>query len=184
MTNISFERPSNFRSLRLQAGTTTKAIAKKQLQAARTPDHETLYLETAVYMSGDDGRRVYACKRCRLREERRRANKDAARKKLAAQQSSGSDTSSSQRPVPVGIPGAPAPSEDYITGANAEQYDPHQKAQVVEEPMWDPKRADWRHEIVLFNSAPEVPIQDGSCMWLPFRVICYGKCHGEKLGFR
>lgn len=177
-TYLSFERVTTFRGLRLQAGTTTKTIAKKQLQAGRVPEHELVYLETAVYMSGDNGRRVYACQRCRLREQRRRANKDAARKK---QTSSGSDSSPSHAPPSeAGVP----PSKDYITGANADQYDPHSTMQVVEEPDWDPKRSDWRHEIVLFNSAPEVPIKDGSCMWLPFRVVCYGKCHGEKIGFR
>lgn len=106
-------------------------------------------------------------------------SKDASRKKPT---SSGSDTSSAkpQVVVPTGIP----PSPDYITGTNSDQYDPHRTDQVVEEPGYDPNRADWRHEIVLFNSAPEVPIKEGSCVWLPFRVVCYGKCHGEKVGFR
>lgn len=189
-----FERVTTFRGLRLQAGTTTKTIAKKQLQAGRTPEHEILYLETAVYMSGENGQRVYACQRCRLREQRRRANKDAARKK---QTSSGSDSSPSHaqgqgQGQGQGQPGGEAgdilarlaPSKEFVTGENADQYDPHSKTQKVEEPPWDPERADWRHEIVLYNSAPEVPIKDGSCMWLPFRVVCYGKCHGEKVGFR
>ncbi len=34
------------------------------------------------------------------------------------------------------------------------------------------------------NSPPEVQIKDGGCNWLPFRVVCYGKCHGEKTGFK
>lgn len=207
--NVYLERPSTFKGLMLQAGTTTKAIAKKQLQAGKTAAEEVLYLETAVYMSGENGKRVYACKRCRLREERRRANKDAARKKQAIVstlstgaegQGVGGDgqtgmmiangnglgyTSYLESQSRIGrMPGAPPPSLDYITSLNAEQYDPHNKVQVVEEPKWDPHQADWRHEIVLFNSSPEVPIKDGSCMWLPFRVVCYGKCHGEKLGFR
>lgn len=178
LTNLSFERINSFRGIRLQFGTTTKAFAKKQLQAGATPENELLYLESAVYMSGENGRRVYACKRCRLREQRRRANKDASRKKGP---SSEADATS---PMPhanrMGLP----PSPDYITGVNPDQYDPHRLDQVVEEPGFDPNRSDWRHEIVLFNSAPEVPVKDGSCVWLPFRVVCYGKCHGEKIGFR
>lgn len=189
-TNVYFERPSTFKGLLLQAGTTTKAIAKKQMQAAKTAPEEVLYLETAVYMSGENGKRVYACKRCRLREERRRANKDAARKKqvpVVAASEAGPQSGAVPGPTfppPAPVPGAPPPSVDYITGENAEQYDPHIKTQVVEEPHWDPTRPDWRHDIVLFNSSPEVPIKDGSCFWLPFRVVCYGKCHGEKVGFR
>lgn len=177
-TVFTFERIGTFRSLRLQVGTTTKASSKKQLQAGPTPKEQLAYLETAVYMSGENGKRVYACKRCRMREARRRQNKDANRKK---QSNSGSDTSSSN-PLPSasGVP----PSADYITSANPDQYDPHRTGQTVEEPTWDPRRPDWRHEIVLFNSPPEVAIKDGSCFWLPFRVVCYGKCHGEKLGFK
>jgi hypothetical protein len=76
------------------------------------------------------------------------------------------------------------PSADYITGENPHQYDPLRTSQVVEEPAWDPEKPDWRHEIVLFNSPPELQLKDGSCTWLPFRVVCYGKCHGEKTGFR
>jgi hypothetical protein len=211
--NVYLERPSTFKGVVLQAGTTTKAVAKKQLQAGKTAPDELVYLETAVYMSGENGKRVYACKRCRLREERRRANKDAARKKHAAPATAtqpypgmagggagsgdygsngmshvsganGVNPSFFNPAASARLLGAPPPSVDYITGINAEQYDPHNKTQVVEEPTWDPTRADWRHEIVLFNSSPEVPIKDGSCMWLPFRVVCYGKCHGEKVGFR
>lgn len=177
LTNLALERISCFRGLRLQLGTTTKATAKKQLQAGVTPEHEMVYIEAAVYMSGEGGKRVYACKRCRQREHRRRASKDASRKKPA---SSGSDTSTRPPTANQGLP----PSVNYITGANPDQYDPHRLDQVVEEPGFDPNRVDWRHEIVLFNSAPEVPIKDGSCVWLPFRVVCYGKCHGEKVGFR
>ncbi|GMK55321.1 hypothetical protein CspeluHIS016_0203770 [Cutaneotrichosporon spelunceum] len=173
----TFERLANFRGLRLQAGTTTKTSSKKQLAQGAIPIQQLAYVETAVYMSGENGKRVYACKRCRAREERRRQNKDAARKKQVVQ-----DTDA----VP---PNAPRPSlhpptEDYITGENAVQYDPHRIGQVVEEPPWDPTIPDWRHEIVLFNSPPDVAVKDGSAFWLPFRVICYCKCHGEKVGFR
>ncbi|KAL1411632.1 SPT3 Dosage dependent suppressor of Ty-induced promoter mutations-like protein [Vanrija albida] len=171
-----FERLATFRGLRLQAGTTTKTSSKKQLQAGAIPAHQVAYVETAVYTSSDNPKRVYACKRCRNREERRRQNKDAARKKQVA---SDSDTSAS----PVPRPSLQPPSEDYITGENAHQYDPHRVSQVVEEPPWDPTVPDWRHEIVLFNSPPEVAVKEGSCFWLPFRVICYCKCHGEKQGF-
>ncbi|TXT07215.1 hypothetical protein VHUM_03385 [Vanrija humicola] len=171
-----FERLATFRGLRLQAGTTTKTSSKKQLQAGQIPAHQVAYVETAVYTSTDNPKRVYACKRCRNREERRRQNKDAARKKQVA-----SDSDTSVSPVPR--PSLQPPSEDYITGENAHQYDPHRVSQVVEEPPWDPTVPDWRHEIVLFNSPPEVAVKEGSCFWLPFRVICYCKCHGEKNGF-
>lgn len=175
----SFERLANFAGLRLQAGTTTKTSSKKQLAAGQIPPHQLAFVETAVYMSGDDGKRVYACKRCRAREERRRQNKDAARKKAAV--TSDSETAAT---TPAPRPSLHPPSEDYITGENAAQYDPHRIGQVVEEPQWDPTVPDWRHEIVLFNSPPDVAVKDGSCYWLPFRVICYCKCHGEKVGFR
>lgn len=171
----SIERIGTFRSIKLQAGTTTKTHSKKQQQAGPTPLETSLYLETAVYMSGNDGKRVYACKRCRMRETKRRQNKDANKKKAS---NSESDTPPDRKPD------LSKPTETYITGANAEQYDPQKTGQVVEEPPWDPKVPDWRHEIVLFNSAPEVQVRDGSCVWLPFRVICYGKCHGEKNGFK
>jgi len=171
----SLERIGTFRSIKLQAGTTTKASSKKQLQAGPTPRDELLYLETAVYMSGDNGKRVYTCKRCRMREAKRRQNKDASRKKPAS-----NEISSPVKPV-VSIS---MPNQDYITGSNADQYDPLNSEQRVEEPHWDPSNPDWRHEIVLFNSPPEVSVKDGSCVWLPFRVVCYGKCHGEKQGFR
>lgn len=174
----SFERLANFRGLRLQAGTTTKASSKKQLAAGAVPAHQLAYLETAVYMSGENGKRVYACKRCRGREERRRMNKDAARKKQIT------PAVDPDTPAPQPKPSQHPPTEDYITGVNSAQYDPHRVTQVVEEPPWDPAVPDWRHEIVLFNSAPEMPMKDGSCYWLPFRVICYCKCHGEKVGFR
>lgn len=171
----SLERIGTFRSIRLQAGTTTKASSKKQLQAGPTPRDQLLYLETAVYMSGDNGKRVYACKRCRMREAKRRQNKDASRKKPA-----GNEFASPGKP----LVSAAMPNQDYITGSNADQYDPIKNGQRVEEPHWDPMTPDWRHEIVLFNSPPEVIVKDGSCVWLPFRVVCYGKCHGEKQGFR
>lgn len=173
----SFERIANFKGLRLQAGTTTKTSSKKQLAAGAIPQHQLAYVETAVYTSGENGKRVYACKRCRNREERRRQNKDAARKKQIA-----SDTEPSATPSPR--QGLRPATEDYVTGENPAQYDPHRMGQVVEEPPWDPTLPDWRHEIVLFNSPPDVPCKEGSCFWLPFRVICYCKCHGEKVGFR
>lgn len=173
----TFERLANFKGLRLQAGTTTKTSSKKQLAQGAIPVQQLAYVETAVYMSGENGRRVYACKRCRAREERRRQNKDAARKKQVA---ADPDASASNGPRPSLHP----PTEDYITGENSAQYDPHRIGQVVEEPPWDPTIPDWRHEIVLFNSPPDVAVKDGSAFWLPFRVICYCKCHGEKVGFR
>ncbi|WWC68610.1 uncharacterized protein I206_102540 [Kwoniella pini CBS 10737] len=175
---MAFERIATLHGLRLQAGTTTKASSKKQLQAGPISREHLAYVETAVYMSGENGRRVYVCKRCRNREARRRASKEVNRKRHP---NSDSDTSSSQpKPRPSLIP----PSQDFITGENADQYDPHRNGQVVEEPPWDPDHRDWRHEIVLFNSPPEVKMEDGSCNWLPFRVVCYGKCHGEKVGFK
>lgn len=172
-------RIGSFRTLRLQTGATTKTSSKKQQQLGPTPNHQLIYLETAVFMSGENGKRVYACKRCRSREARRRLNKDQNRKK----QSNSESESSSPPPKPV-VQTATPPSPNYITGVNPEHYDPHRNGQVVEEPSWDPHTADWRHEIVLFNSPPEVQIREGSCNWLPFRVVCYGKCHGEKLGFK
>ena len=174
----TLERISTFRSIRLQAGTTTKASSKKQLQAGPTPNEQLLFLETAVYMSDEGGKRVYACKRCRMREAKRRQSKDASRKKPQS-----SEDAPIVKDVKPDITSRP-PSATYITGSNPEQYDPHKQGQEVEEPPWNPSVPDWRHEIVLFNSAPEVPMKDGSCSWLPFRVVCYGKCHGEKHGFR
>nr|XP_031862898.1 uncharacterized protein CI109_001372 [Kwoniella shandongensis]KAA5529970.1 hypothetical protein CI109_001372 [Kwoniella shandongensis] len=175
---MTFERIATFHGLRLQAGTTTKASSKKQLQAGPIPKEHLAYVETAVYMSGDNGKRVYVCKRCRNREARRRASKEVNRKR---QPNSDSDTSSTKpKPRQSLVP----PSQDFITSENPDQYDPHRSQQTVEEPPWDPDHRDWRHEIVLFNSPPEVKIDDGSCNWLPFRVVCYGKCHGEKVGFK
>lgn len=171
----NFERIATFKGLRLQMGTTTKTSSKKQLAAGAIPPNQLAFVETAVYMSGENGKRVYACKRCRSREERRRQNKDAARKK---QLTTEVDPAANSKPKPSLHP----PTEDYITGENSSQYDPHRMTQVVEEPPWDPTVADWRHEIVLFNSPPDVPCKEG--FWLPFRVICYCKCHGEKVGFR
>lgn len=176
VTNL--ERVGTFRSIKLQAGTTTKTASKKQLQAGPTPKEQLLYLETAVYMSGENGQRVYACRRCRMREAKRRQNKDASRKKPTSESESSAPASRPQRQS------AAPPSPDYVTDANPEQYDPLRTTQQVEEPTWDPTIPDWRHEIVLFNSPPEVLVKDGSCVWLPFRVVCYGKCHGEKQGFK
>lgn len=170
------ERVGTFRALRLQAGTTTKANSKKQMSAGPIPRDQMLHLETAVYMSGEHGKRVYVCKRCRMREARRKQSKDANRKKHSASESEASSKAPRQS--------SSSPSIDNVTGENPDQYDTHRESQVVEEPPWDPLASDWRHEIVLFNSPPEVTIKDGSCMWLPFRVVCYGKCHGEKTGFR
>ncbi|WVF65817.1 hypothetical protein IAT40_000554 [Kwoniella sp. CBS 6097] len=175
---MTFERIASFYGLRLQAGTTTKTSSKKQLQAGPVPKENLAYVETAVYMSGENGRRVYVCKRCRNREARRRASKEVNRKR---QPNSDSDTSSSQ---PKHRRSLVPPSQDFITAENPDQYDPHRTSQVIEEPPWDPEHRDWRHEIVLFNSPPEVKMEDGSCNWLPFRVVCYGKCHGEKVGFK
>lgn len=172
----TLERVGTFRSIRLQAGTTTKTASKKQLQAGPTPKDQLLYLETAVYMSGESTQRVYACRRCRMREAKRRQSKDAGKKRPANE----AEEAAPPRPRLSIIP----PSQDYVTDANPDQYDPLRATQMVEEPAWDPNVADWRHEIVLFNSPPEVMVKDGSCVWLPFRVVCYGKCHGEKQGFR
>lgn len=176
----SLRRIGSLSIIRLQAGTTTKRQSKKQAQSGPAPSGEIAYLETAVYMSGlqNDGRRVYSCKRCRSREWRRREHKDVTGK---IQSNSESDSSSSRIPS---HPDAPLPSHDWITGDNPDQYDPQRASQTVQPPPWDPFRPDWRHEIVLFNSAPEVTTKDGSCDWLPLRVVCYGKCHGEKTGFR
>ncbi|KAK8861605.1 hypothetical protein IAR55_002428 [Kwoniella newhampshirensis] len=175
---MTFERIATFHGLRLQAGTTTKASSKKQLQAGPIAKQHLAYVETAVYMSGENGKRVYVCKRCRNREARRRASKEVNRKR---QPNSDSDNSSTKpKPRQSLVP----PSQDFITSENPDQYDPHRNQQIVEEPPWDPDHRDWRHEIVLFNSPPEIKIDDGSCNWLPFRVVCYGKCHGEKVGFK
>ena len=177
----SLQRLDTFHAIRLQAGTTTKISSKKQQQAAPVPPEQVVYLQTAVYTSGDKPRRIYVCKRCRTREMKRKQNKEANRKKQRTSNSeSDSSAAKNARPSVKGIPA----SEEYITGENPDQYDPQRHSQVIEEPVWDPHTADWRNEVVLFNSTPEVPMKDGSCVWLPFRVICYGKCHGEKLGFR
>lgn len=179
---MTFERLSTFHGLRLQAGTTTKNSSKKQLQAiGHIPKDKLAYLETAVYMSGENGKRVYVCKRCRNRETRRREAKDRNRKR-AQPATSDSDAASpvSKPPRQSLVP----PSVDFITAENPDDYDPKRGGQMVEEPSWDPDCADWRHDIVLFNTPAEVKLEDGSCNWLPFRVVCYGKCHGEKVGFR
>lgn len=172
------QRIGTFRALRFQTGTTTKARSKKQEQAGPIPNENIAYLQAAVYMSGENGKRVYACKRCRAREDKRRKKKDALRKRVSL-----SESSASSKPTQPSANGH-IPFQDTITGDNPDAYDPLRSGQVVQEPPWDPHRLDWRHEIVLFNSAPEIPIQSGSVAWLPFRVVCYGKCHGEKMGFR
>ncbi|WVQ79154.1 hypothetical protein IAT38_001250 [Cryptococcus sp. DSM 104549] len=184
---MTLERISTFNGLRLQAGTTTKNSSKKQLQAiGHIPKEQLAYLETAVYMSGEGGKRVYVCRRCRNREARRRDQKDRNRKRApnahAHVHTSDSDASSpaQRQPRRSLVP----PSQDFITAENPEDYDPRRNGQVVEEPPWDPDCSDWRHEIVLFNTPSEVKLGDGSCNWLPFRVVCYGKCHGEKVGFQ
>ena len=182
-------RLDTFRALKLQAGTTTKNQSKKCLQNIPTPIEQVAYLETAVHMSGveNDGRRVYVCKRCRNRETRRKEHKDLNRKKHS---NSGSSSSSNPKPSdPLSDPKLPEsttalPSPDRVTGQNPDQYDPHRASQVVDPPPWDPSVPDWRHDIILFNSMPELAMSDGSCACLPFRVVCYGKCHGEKTGFR
>ena len=173
------ERIGTFKAIRLQAGATTKLSSKKQLQAGPTPKDQIAYLETAVYTSGDNPKRVYPCKRCRAREMRRKETKEANRRK---QDSSGSDTSSSKPRATR--PSLQPPSLDYITADNPQDYDPLRLNQTVEDPSWDPNLPDWRHEMVLYNTPPEVQVKDGSIYWLPFRVVCYGKCHGEKAGFR
>lgn len=74
---VTLERVGTFRSIKLQKGTTTKASPKKLLAQGETPREETLWLETAVFMSGGE-KRVYACKRCRAREvSEQPANDDA-----------------------------------------------------------------------------------------------------------
>ena len=176
--NSSLQRIDTYRAIRLQAGTSTKLSSKKAQQANPVPPERLIYLQTAVYTSGDNPRRVYPCKRCRMRELKRKQLKEANRKK---QHSSESDSSAAKNPKPS-IKGI-LPNAEYITGENADQYEPLNRSQVVEEPVWDPHTQDWRNEMVLFNSTPEVTLKKGSCEWLPFRVICYGKCHGEKLGF-
>nr|ODN92410.1 suppressor protein SPT23 [Cryptococcus depauperatus CBS 7841] len=178
---MTFERISTFHGLKFQAGTTTKNSSKKQLQAiGHIPKDKLAYLETAVYMSGENGKRIYVCKRCRNREARRRDAKNRNRKR--AQPTSDSDASSSVLKPPR--QSLVTPSPDFITAENPDNYDPKKVGQVVEEPPWDPDYSDWRHEIVLFNTPSEIRLEDGSCNWLPFRVVCYGKCHGEKIGFR
>jgi hypothetical protein len=191
----TLERIDTFTNIRLQSGTTTKKPSKKQIQAGPTPPEQLAYLETAVYMSGpgEYGKRVYACRRCRMREAKRRVSKETSKKKVldSESESSSNKVNKVQRLGPSedistgdGHQPATLASQDYIKGENSEQYDPMRGGQVVEEPVWDPGSTDWRHEIVLFNSPPEIGIKDGSCVWLPFRVVCYGKCHGEKVGFR
>jgi hypothetical protein len=171
-------RVGTFQVLRMQAGTTTKSVSSKQAKEV-LPREQQVFLETAVYTTGENSRRVYACKRCRAREAGRKKKKEESRKK----RHSGSESSSSnQHANPIPSKGQPTP--DYVTGENPEQYDPGRKDQVVEEPAWEPMRKDWRHDFVSFNTAPEVAIKDGSIESLPFRMICYAKCHGEKLGFR
>jgi len=169
-------RTGTFKTLRLQAGTTTKQISKKQEQlkeqarkGLKDPaqlDTSTVYLETAVYKS-DGHTRVYACSKCRGREAKRRHSKETSRKNPSAEQK-----------VKV---------EPSTTGGGDDDgasYDPLRGGRVVAEPPWNPSTADWRHEIIIFNHSPEVSIKDGAVESLPFRVICYGKCHAEKTGFR
>lgn len=171
-------RIGTFKSIHMQAGTTTKTISSKMVKEKPSPE-QIVYLDTAVYTTGSDSRRVYACKRCRAREAGRKKKKEEGRKKPQ----SGSESSSSNPPQ-NGRPALAQPSPDYVTGANPEHYDQGRKDQVVEEPPWDPTREDWRHDFVSFNTAPEVLIKDGSVESLPFRMICYAKCHGEKIGFQ
>lgn len=183
-------RTGTFKTLRLQAGATTKQMSKKQEQARElarrgdphTLDQSTLYLETAVYKS-DGQTRVYACKRCRQREEKRRKTKESSRKTPLTEPANGHvNLKSSLSPQPKS---EQSPSPDYVTGDNADEYEPMKASQVVEEPSWDPNVPDWRHEIITFNSSPEWPFKEpGTVDWLPLRVICYGKCHGEKTGFK
>ncbi|EIW68975.1 hypothetical protein TREMEDRAFT_73985 [Tremella mesenterica DSM 1558] len=174
----AIERIGTFTAIRMQTGTTTKLSSKKQLQAGPTSIEQVIYLETAVYTSGDNPRRVYPCKRCRAREARRRETKEATRRKRGHADSEAFSNKSSQPRT-----SAPPPSTDFVTGENPDDYDPHKHDQIVEEPPWDPTKPDWRHEMVLFNTPPELPIKDGSVSWLPLRVVCYGKCHGDKSGF-
>lgn len=182
-------RIGTFKTLRLQAGTTTKQMSKKQEQIkeqakknVKDPvalDASTIYLETAVYKS-DGQTRVYACKRCRGREEKRRKSKESSRKNPISSDATRMSSSSPRQPKLQS-----SPSPEYVTGENAEEYDPMRVGQVVQEPTWNPDVADWRHEIIMFNNSPEMAIKEpGTVDWLPFRVVCYGKCHGEKTGFR
>jgi hypothetical protein len=182
-------RTGTFKTLRLQAGATTKQMSKKQEQARELTrkgdpyglDQSTLYLETAVYKS-DGQTRVYACKRCRAREEKRRKTKESSRKTPLTEPTNHVNPKSSLSPRPKP---EISPSPDYVTGDNADDYDPMKARQTVEEPQWDPHVPDWRHEIITFNSSPEWPFKEpGTVDWLPLRVICYGKCHGEKTGFK
>jgi hypothetical protein len=170
-------RTGTFKTLRLQAGTTTKQISKKQetareqarraLKDSSAPDTSTVYLETAVYKS-DGHTRVYACSKCRGREAKRRQSKETSRKN------------------PTAEPKVKAEPVNLNAGkeADGEAYDPIRSLDVVFEPTWDPNTPDRRHEIIIFNNSPEVAIKDGAVDSLPFRVICYGKCHAEKTGFR
>lgn len=183
----SIAKIGTFQAIRLQAGATTKLPSKKQQQAQPIPLEKILFLETAVHRIGDNGKRVYACKKCRAREAKRRQSKESGLRKKGYEATSGSDSSNQKKAQIKMEPSTEAdrqPSRDYITGVNSDQYDAGRTDQVVEEPSWNPHKADWRNEIVLFNTAPEIPIVDGSCNWLPFRVVCYGKCHNEKHGFR
>ena len=164
------KRLLTFRVLRLQAGTATKLSSKKSLSGLSSDRERTAYLETAVYAAGESGRRVYACKRCRHREAKRRESRPIAKK---------------GPPIPVSnAQDVVLPSSNHIAGFDGDRYDPLKQGQIVLEPPWDPDNADWRHEMIMFNTSAEVPIVDGSISALPFRVICYGKCHGEKTGFR
>lgn len=189
-------RIGTYKILRMQAGTTTKSISSKQAKE-KPPKEQQIYLETAVYTSGENSRRVYACKRCRAREASRKKKKEESRKKrqsdsesssphpksLAAAAAAAADNAKNNVKPNVS-PSHLQPSPEYVTGDNPEHYDAGRKDQVVEEPGWDPTRKDWRHDFVSFNTAPEVAIKDGSIESLPFRMICYAKCHGEKLGFQ
>lgn len=195
-------RIGTYKTLRLQAGTTTKQMSKKQeqqkeqakkgLKDTSVLDSATVYLETAVYKS-DGQTRVYACKRCRGREEKRRKNKESNRKNPIPESDGNGHAdvaamagkTSSLSPTPLQAPMQMQSSPAYITGDNPEDYNPSRVGQVVQEPTWDPDVVDWRHEIIMFNNSPEMAIKDpGTIDWLPFRVICYGKCHGEKTGFK
>jgi hypothetical protein len=176
-------RTGTFKTLRLQAGTTTKQISKKQEQlkeharkGLRDPsvlDTSTIYLETAVYKS-DGQTRVYACSKCRAREAKRRHSKETSRKNPAP------STSAAEQKVQAGA----STSGNGLVEDEGASYDPLRGGKVVMEPPWNPSVPDWRHEIIIFNHSPEVTIKDGAVESLPFRVICYGKCHAEKTGFR